>query len=233
MTAYASLEQQGRTRGGRQRGAGHNASGQAVRQLAHDLRQPIAAIQALAAAAAADPRCSGSVLVRLRQIADEAGWMARAIDELLADPETNAEPVPEPVPIGALVRDVVNSERLTYRGQLTADCQAGTPRYVLAPATALRRALANVLANATRAAGAGGHVRVTDRAADGVELIEITDDGPGFGHVPAAHGIGLQVTRRTLTECGGRLDIERRPPGQTLVRLTLPLASAATGAGGQ
>ena len=232
MTLSTSPQRPRHARGARQEGA-RNLSGGAVRQLAHDLRQPIAAIRALAAAAAADPQASENVLVRLRQIADEAGWMARAVDELLADPRAAAEPGPAPVPISALVHDVVSCQQLTYRGQITADCQPGAPRYVRAPATALRRALANVVANATRAAGADGHVRVTYRAGDGVELIEIADDGPGFGHVPSAHGIGLQVTRQMLTECGGRLDIERRPPGQTLVRLTIPVISTAYRAGGQ
>jgi signal transduction histidine kinase len=202
-----------------------------VRQLAHDLCQPIAAIRALAAAAAADAQLPEAVLQRLRQIGAEANWISKVIDDLLADFRAHPAHHREPVELCALLRDVVTSEQLTYRGRIACDYTSGEGHYVIAPATRLRRAVANVLANATRAAGSDGSVRLTERAHGDMRVIEIADDGPGFGQVPPAHGIGLQITRRVLAECGGRMEIERHPDGQTLVRLMLPTASKASGAG--
>jgi K+-sensing histidine kinase KdpD len=231
MTIHASQQQPDLTQARCRNTAEQAQAGDVLRQLAHDLRQPVAAILALAAAAAADAQASQDVLLRLRQIVDEASWVSTAIDDLLADFAAGAAQCHEPVQISALVRDVVNTERLTYHGQITADEPGRAPRYVMASATTLRRALANVLANATRAAGSDGHVRVSQRGDDAVELIEIADDGPGFGHVSPAHGIGLGVTRRILNGCGGRMEIEQHSSGQTLVRLILPVAPTATGPG--
>lgn len=198
-----------------------------VDQLAHDLRQPIAAIRALAAAASVDAKASEHLVQRLRQIVEQADWISRAIDDALAESGT-----PEPVDIGVLVADLVASERLTYRGRITLEHEGRQARYVVAPATRLRRALANVLANATRAAGPDGNVHLVERADGGTEIIEIADDGPGFGQVAQAHGIGLRITEQALSECGGRMDVERHhPPGLTVARLMLPIASGPTTAG--
>ena len=103
----------------------------------------------------------------------------------------------------------------------------------MAAGTRLRRALANVLANATRAAGPDGHVKLIERAAGNAELIEIIDDGPGFGSMAAGNtiGIGLQITEQILAECSGRMEIERLASGQTLVRLLLPVMADGRVAG--
>jgi signal transduction histidine kinase len=80
MTIHTSQQQPDLTQAGRRNTAEQAQAGDALRQLAHDLRQPVAAILALAAAAAADAQASQDVLLRLRQIADEASWVSTAID---------------------------------------------------------------------------------------------------------------------------------------------------------
>jgi K+-sensing histidine kinase KdpD len=148
-----------------------------LRQVAHDLRQPVAAILALAAAAESVPDVPVPVLRRLDQISEEAGWIFKVIGELLADGGQGTEPVA----IDALIRDVVDSERLTFPGQIRLWQPAGDVRYVTAASTRLRRALANVLANATRAAGPQGHVELVVRSHGNTQIIEIIDDGPASG----------------------------------------------------
>lgn len=200
------------------------AAAEIVRQFAHDLRQPVAAVITLASAAFADLQAPEPVLQRLRQIAGEAAWMAKMLDDLLAGSAT--EPGIEPVEISALVRDVVASELLTYRGRITVhQVDTDEPRHVLAVKTRLRRALANVLANATRAAGNDGQVEVTERAETSAIVIEVADNGPGFGQVEWVHGLGLEIALQMLAECGGRIQIERLGYDQTLVRVSLPVVS--------
>jgi len=201
-----------------------SAAAEIVRQFAHDLRQPLAAVITLASAAFADLQAPEPVLQRLRLIAGEAAWMAKMVDDLLAG--AGDESGIEPVEISALVRDVVASELLTYRGRITVrQVDTDEPRYVMAVNTRLRRALANVLANATRAAGSDGQVEVTERAETCAIVIEVADNGPGFGQVERVHGIGLEIAVQMLEECGGRMDIEPRGYGQTLVRMSLPVVS--------
>lgn len=208
------------------------AAAEIVRQFAHDLRQPVAAVLALAAAGTADPQAPEAVQWRLRKIADEAGWISKIVDDLLTG--TGTAHGGEPVEISSLVRDVVASELLTYQGRiLVHQHDIDEARYVMAVGTRLRRALANVLANATRAAGQDGQVEVTERPQGGTELIEIVDNGPGFGHLEHVHGMGLEIALRMLTECGGRMQIERHSYDQTLVRVSLPIAAGGSRAGGQ
>jgi signal transduction histidine kinase len=207
-----------------------------VRNLAHDLRQPVAAIRALAAAAAADAGAGAGELVlqRLAQISDQAGWISAAIDDALK-PGAGIRPAGarQPVCVRALVRTVVGSERLTYRGRISFDDGCSGDRYVIASATRLRRAVGNVLANATRAAGPLGVVGVSVIADGGLEIVEISDNGPGFGRLGRGHGIGLQVTRSVLMETGGWLETERPPSGLTVVRLNLPVAGVRHQAGAE
>jgi two-component system OmpR family sensor kinase len=199
-----------------------------IRQAAHDLRQPVAAILALVSAAAIEPHAPDQVRRRLGQIAEQASWMSKIIRDLLLVQDGS-----EVVDVCALVRDAVAAERLIYPGSIELHQANGEPRYVVGTPVRLRRALANVLSNATRAAGKDGRVELTQQPGRDAELLEIVDDGPGFGKVAQGHGIGLRVTRQMLAECGGWLEHEQLPAGRTLVRLFLPTASAGHGAGAQ
>ena len=202
-----------------------------VRQAAHDLRQPVAAVLALASAALSDESATELVQQRLKQIVTEAHWLSKIINDMLAEP--GIPPSAEAVDIGALVRDTVKSEQLISAAQISLQQPDQRPRYLMAVGTRLRRALANVLANATRAAGPDGHVEVTEQAQGNTELVEVIDDGPGFGSMAAGHrtGIGLQITGQMLAECGGRMEVERLSSGQTLVRLLLPVMADGPVAG--
>ena len=202
-----------------------------VQQAAHDLRQPIAAVLALASAALADEPAPERLRRRLEQIVAEAHWLSKIIHDMLNGPGIPADAAA--VDILTLVRDAVTSERLTCATQIILQQKDQTPRYSMAASTRLRRALANVLANATRAAGPDGRVTLTERPYGNTEVIEIVDDGPGFGSLAAGRGtgIGLQITEQILAECGGRMEIERLHSGQTLVRLLLPVMAHGRVAG--
>jgi signal transduction histidine kinase len=206
------------------------ADAAAVRHLVHDLRQPVAAIRTLAAAAAAESQACEPVLRRLQQIYDQAGWLSATINDALLSSGPGGRR-DGPVDVRALVQTAVAAERLTYPGRITLDDRGTDDSYVVASAVRLRRAVANVLANAVTAAGPSGSVQVTRRADSGAEIIEIIDDGPGLGHVLQGHGLGLQIAREALADCAGRLEMERRPSGHTLVRLIVPLATTVTAAG--
>jgi signal transduction histidine kinase len=199
-----------------------------VQQAAHDLRQPIAAVLALASAALADEPAPERVRRRLEQIVAEAHWLSEIIHDMLAGPGA------APVDILTLVRETVRSQQFAGAPRIMLQQPDQAPRYLMVTSTRLRRALVNVLANATRAAGPEGHVTLTERANGNTEVIEVVDDGPGFGSMTAGHGtgIGLQITGQILAECGGRIEIERLQSGQTLVRLLLPVMARGHAAGG-
>lgn len=203
-----------------------------VREAAHDLRQPVAAVLAVASAALTDPHLSDQVRRGLEQIEAQAQWISKIIQDMLAGPAAVLSA--EPVDIARLVRDAVNSTQLTCAQLIGLHQPDQAPRYVMAAETRLRRALANVLANAAHAAGPHGHVQLIQRVNGGTEVIEIIDNGPGFGSTAAdgGTGIGLSITQEMLAECGGRIEVDRLASGQTLVRLLLPVMTGGSQARG-
>jgi signal transduction histidine kinase len=190
-------------------------------------------VLAVVSAALADPHLPDGVRCYLDQIEAQAQWISKIIQDMLAGPA--AVPGAELFDIARLVRDVVNAEQLTYARLISLHQPSEEPRYVMATTeTRVRRALANVLANATRAAGPHGHVQITEQVNGDTEVIEIIDDGPGFGSTTGngGTGIGLRITQEMLAECGGRMEAGRLPSGQTLVRLLLPVITVSGQAGG-
>jgi signal transduction histidine kinase len=97
------------------------------------------------------------------------------------------------------------------------------PMFVLAEADAVDEIVAEVLANATEAAGPKGAVEISaDEPVDGVVTIHFHDDGPGFSEEALAHatvpffttknsgvGLGLTVVQRLVGHHGGVLTLGR------------------------
>ena len=91
----------------------------------------------------------------------------------------------------------------------------------------LWRVLTNVVDNAARAAGPAGRVEITvamlaeppPRA-----LLEVLDNGPGFGHgPPGAASLGLGVVTTLLESCGGSMAVHAPSGGGALVRIVIPV----------
>jgi signal transduction histidine kinase len=92
------------------------------------------------------------------------------------------------------------------------------------PATLLRQILLNLLLNAVAAAGAGGMVRLTATAADGVLTLAVCNDGQ---HIPQealaylfepfasgggkGHGLGLWIVYQIVQQLGGDISVESEP----------------------
>ncbi len=98
----------------------------------------------------------------------------------------------------------------------------GGPAVLRISSTSLWRVLANLVDNAVRAAGPGGIVEIAvDQELDTV--LEITDNGPGFGAGRDAAGLGLSVVRQLLEATGGRLEVSPASGGGTCARIVFGL----------
>jgi signal transduction histidine kinase len=82
------------------------------------------------------------------------------------------------------------------------------------------RVACNLVDNAVRAAGAGGHVEISVYRGAGT-VIEVADDGAGFGRGP--HGLagrGLTVVMQLVAATGGELEVSAGRGGGTCARAT-------------
>ncbi len=201
---------------------------QTVAAIAHDLRTP---------------------LTRLRFRAEQAPEAVR--DRMAADIEEMDALIAQAM---SYVRGEATPERReTFDlAMLAEDCAGGfsetgaavtfsngTALPVEADPAALRRALANLIANAVKY---GGAARVKAFARDGHAVVIVEDDGPGLpeGELDAVFepfhraersrsretggaGLGLTVARQAARAHGGDVTLANRSEGGLVARLELPL----------
>ena len=102
-------------------------------------------------------------------------------------------------------------------------------------ADSIRSALVNVLHNALDAVRERrGWVHIFCRQEEGWQVIEVVDNGPGFGEEPSRYlrpfvtskeggtGLGLALAAAALESAGGELTVGNQEGGGACVRLMLP-----------
>ncbi|MEY9907887.1 signal transduction histidine kinase [Catenulispora sp. MAP12-49] len=199
-----------------------------VREVCHDLRQPVAAILMLASAAELRPDVPERVRDVLGEIMSQTEEISATVRQFLDDAKQGVDGLGAPVPcnVAGLAAESVERWRATFDGALDL-AAAEDPLHVTVDPVLFKRALGNVLSNGTRAAGDTGRVQVTVRRFETAEgeraVIEVDDSGPGFGNIPSGHGLGLAVVRRTIEAAGGSVELAEGPLGGALVRLVLPV----------
>ena len=217
--ARAALDGRAGARTGRTHVRDADAISERLRILAHELRSPVAALTALAAAAEGDHD-----LGRRSRLVELGIAAARDIERLLTDPEhvsLRLEPV-----------DVV--ELAAGFGSPTVEIRAGGVARVEGDPTRLRQALGNLVANGLRH---GTLVVVDVTESDGRAVIDVSDDGPGVdaaldpfargAGTAGSTGYGLWLSRAIAEAHGGSLELVEDSRAGTRFRLALPSASAA------
>jgi signal transduction histidine kinase len=185
------------------------------------MRQPVAGVLTLAAAALTVPKLPRAARSRLEQIVTEAQTLAELIEQSVdcGDPAGGTARTD----LGQLASQAVASEQLTYQGLLRVTAPG---RPVLADVNQVdaRRIIANLLSNATRAAGADGCVTVRVARDRDCAQLTVLDSGPGFARIRRSTGLGTGVIARCLVRCGGRIEYGQSPDGGVKATVSLPLA---------
>jgi K+-sensing histidine kinase KdpD len=198
-----------------------------LRDNCHDMRQPLASMFALAAAALAEPSLPPGARARLQQMTEQAEWLAELIQHSLQLAAPDA-----PGACGAdlvrVTRDVTAAECMTWPGEVTMISPASAVFTDVHPVL-LRRMVANLVDNATRAAGPSGTVTVEVGRKQNSALLAVEDTGPGFGNkIPAGLGLGLAAVSRNAIRHGGRVECGCGASGGARVQLWLPLSVGLT-----
>ncbi|MFC5460689.1 sensor histidine kinase [Massilia niabensis] len=218
-----------------------------LHDVSHELRSPLARLQAAIGLAHQQPDKIATSLARIER---ESERMDKLVGELLtlsrleADPDL---PKDELVDMQELVDAIALDARFEAETQGAAidvgvDIDLALPAQVRGAPDLLWRAIENVVRNAMKHGGAGGVVELKLRTVARAVCIDVVDRGPGileadlptifqpfFRSNPATnnvdgHGLGLAIAERVIRAHGGSITVANRAGGGLQVTITLPLA---------
>ncbi len=201
----------------------------------HELRTPIAALQA-------------SVETLLREqperperdrleaaVAREGERLGRLVDDLLGLARLEANPNRTPTDLATLTRPLLeDAHERAPRATITLSADTNTTVY--GDPDALERVLRNLIDNALAAIQPTGRIDVRLRRRNGYVRAQVTDDGPGvpeqqrqriferFVRLDTSkpgHGLGLAIARRIAGQHDGDLTCDPAPEGASFT-LRLP-----------
>ena len=224
-----------------------------VTGVTHELNTPLAAIRSAGQNLAAGIVTEPAQVRRYGELIDKEGGrltalVAQVLDFAGIESQSRAYAM-EPLSLGPLVEEVLRDYALVLQqAGLKLECSVPeTLPPVRGDAAALKRVLANLIANAVKFAGAGGSlaVRAQARPPDGKALVlRVEDRGPGiareerervfepFYRGPAAErnstpgsGLGLSLVRHVVRAHGGSVRVEAREGGGASLVVELPAAS--------
>jgi two-component system, OmpR family, sensor kinase len=201
----------------------------------HELRTPIAALQA-------------SVETLLREqperperdrleaiVARESERVGRLVDDLLGLARLEARPIRQRADLAAIVRPLVEDARArATRATITLNSDNDTT--VRGDPDALERVVRNLIDNAMAAIQPTGVIEVQLQRCNGYVQARVADDGPGVPEhqreriferfvrldaIKPGHGLGLAIARRITEQHYGNLTCDPTPSGATFT-LSLP-----------
>ena len=216
---------------------------------AHELRTPLAALRGGIEVALRAERTPEEYRRVLASSLEEVERLIRLAEDLLLLSRSSAGPdvTRAPVDLEPLLLDVFDvGARLGQAAGVSVRTDTMAPATVRGDATALRRALLNLVENAIKYTPPGGKVELGLTTGDGMAVVTVSDTGIGldpadtdrifepFVRLDAARargtggaGLGLAIARSIAVAHGGMLAAESRPGAGSRFVLRLPLAPAA------
>jgi signal transduction histidine kinase len=216
-----------------------------LHDVSHELRSPLARLQAAIGLAHQQP---DKLATSLERIERESVRMDKLVGELLTLSRLEATQritQKEPIDIGEMVEQIADDARFESSNQGAAITVAATDGITVSGAPDLLwRAIENVVRNAIK--HGGGQVDVGVTPGDTHVAIVVSDRGPGIhpGDLPSlfqpffrcqaadgggnsvdGHGLGLAIARRVIDAHDGRIVVENRDGGGLAVTISLPLAA--------
>lgn len=193
------------------------------RRIRHDIRHELGTIIMLASAVSVADDIGPASRDRVEALLGETRWLDHLLRRLDEDDDGPAAdpPRPERVRVDELVGEIVAGVRLASIRQVGYD---PSPAWAHIDPLALWRAVRNILDNACRIAA--GRVDVSVAKEDAWIVVQVDDDGPGFGGgAGGLASLGLGIVHDLVSGYGGGLEVRRCELGGARVRILLPSAT--------
>jgi two-component system OmpR family sensor kinase len=220
-----------------------------LHDVSHELRSPLARMQAAVGLAHQQPDKFANTLARIER---ESNRMDKLVGELLTLSRLEAMPDAlrrEPVDLAELADGIVADARFEAAQHEVRDGRTCATRILIEAEGSvvvtgdpdlLWSALENVVRNAAKHGAEGGIVTVALRAGEGLARIDVLDRGPGIPPADLAavfqpffragasrtgvdgHGLGLAIAQRVVQAHGGEIVARNREDGGLRVTITLP-----------
>jgi two-component system sensor histidine kinase PilS (NtrC family) len=211
--------------------------GQLAAGVAHEIRNPLAAISGSIELLRAAPGASDDDRALMTIVHREIHRLNGLIGDLLdyANPRPGERVTFD---LGVIIDETVQVARGDQAfAEVELACEVERPLSVYGDPAKLRQVVWNLVRNARDAAATGGkHVRVAARAGDDGELeVRVTDDGAGIAADQVAKifdpffttkkggtGLGLATSHAIVAEHGGRIDVDSEVGAGTTMTVHLP-----------
>ena len=212
-----------------------------LHDVSHELRSPLARLQAAIGLGRQDPAKLEASLERIER-------EVTRLDELVGEALTLArlesgtpEAAAGTVDLADLVADVAEDARFEAQAANRALALRSVDRLLVrGHSELLHRAVENVVRNAVKYTAGGTEVEVDLYMAGARAVLVVSDRGPGIppaelervfepfyrisGDTAKGFGLGLAIARRALMAHGGRISAHNREGGGLQVRIELPMA---------
>ncbi|BAO28306.1 HAMP domain-containing sensor histidine kinase [Sulfuritalea hydrogenivorans] len=212
-----------------------------LHDVSHELRSPLARLQAAADLMRQQPERGAEFIERIER---DTARMDKLVGELLTLARLDAGmtgKLDEDVDLREVVTDISADARFEADGKHCAiEVDLNGPVVARGSHELLYRAIENVVRNAVLHSPEGGIVAISAHSADGRLRVTVADGGPGVfdgdlaaifdpffrsdpGQSVAGYGLGLAITRRVVEAHGGSVSAANQVKGGLMVTLLLPL----------
>jgi signal transduction histidine kinase len=219
---------------------------QFVAMVAHDLKNPVLAIE-MAARLLRDPRRSEQESRSyIESLSEEARRLRIIVHDLTDDIQVASGHFAlqrAPVDLCTLVEQLLHAQAAAFADH-QIDVESEERCFVIGDGSRLERVTMNLMSNAVKYSPAGTRVTVRIEKRESSVRLSVSDQGPGipredlqvifqpFGRgrradtLTAGTGLGLYIVKQIIEAHGGRIEVESEPGRGATFRVILPLAPA-------
>ena len=192
--------------------------------IAHELKNPLTAVQGLSTLLASRAEAGSSDARRLQVLVEEVKRMSRIVERFLNFSRPIGPLTLEPVEAEALVSDALSlHEAMASQRRVTLTQEKRDVGHLQGDRRKLHQVLTNLIQNAIEASPPDASVTVRARDDGDAVTLEVIDEGsgldlavkdrlfePGVTSKPSGSGLGLAITRGLVRQHGGSLSLASR-----------------------